>query len=301
MKRWILRTLTVLLALGGIGLILYPNIRRGLANRQSDAVIREIEDRREESAQSGDSPAQSEDPLYRDMQQYNRQIYEDHQSGLRDAWSYEQPPFTLADYGVVDEAVGYLSIDAMDLQLPLYLGADRENLARGAAVLGNTSMPVGGENTNCVIAGHRGWQGIPMFLEIETLQPGDLVRLDTLWETLWYEVAEIRIISPDEIDAVKIQDGKDLLTLVTCHPYPDNYQRYLVYCQRVEQQEVAASAPEPEPADRQPVRDASQKTIDLEKQMNRAALGLLLLIALGMAAGKLAGSRRRKKNRPGKG
>lgn len=292
MRRILLRILTLLFALGGIGLVLYPNVRRAVAGQQSAAVIETIEERREETAAADDSP---QDPLYRDMQDYNRQIYEDRQSGLRDAWSYEQPPFSLADYGVVDEAVGYLSIQAMDLQLPLYLGADRDNLARGAAVLGNTSMPVGGENTNCVIAGHRGWQGVPMFLEIENLQPGDLVRLDTLWDTLWYEVTEIRIIAPDEIDAVRIQEGKDLLTLVTCHPYPHNYQRYLVYCQRTEPAQTDA-APQPTAAPVSAVpEDSSRQIIEREKQINRIALAALLVIAVAVPLGWLINRKKRSK------
>lgn len=288
MKRIILRILTGLLALAGIGLVLYPNIRRVIASRQSAAVIQRVESRREETADNQTESVQQqeeEDPLYQDMQAYNRQIYENRQSGLQDAWSYEQPPFSLAEYGVVDEEVGYLSIEAMDLQLPLYLGADRDNLAKGAAVLGNTSMPIGGENTNCVIAGHRGWQGIPMFLEIEKLQPGDLVQLDNLWETLWYEVVEIRIISPDEIDAVRIQDGKDMLTLVTCHPYPHNYQRYLVYCQRVEPgsedaaPDIAPQQSGPTTSEQSPP-DSSQQVIERDKQINRIALALILVIAV---------------------
>lgn len=290
MKGRIRRLLTGLLALAGIGLVLYPNVRRLAAGWQSAARIGEVQSRREEMQTAGTaSPAQQEeeDPLYREMQAYNRQIYTDRQSGLRDAWSYEEPPFDLSEYGLTDDAVGYLTIDAMDLELPLYLGASRDHLARGAAVLGNTSMPIGGQDTNCVIAGHRGWQGIPMFLEIENLQPGDLVRLDTLWETLWYEVSETRIISPDEIDAVKIQEGQDLLTLVTCHPYPHNYQRYLVYCRRVTPGTETPVDRETAPADREPPRDASQQTIDRDKWINRLALAALALALLAAAARRL--------------
>lgn len=297
MKRFLVRLMAALLALGGIGLVLYPNIRRAVAAWQSESTIQTVESRREEISAAGTEslPEQEQqDPLYQDMQDYNRQIYEDRQSGLQDAWSYEQPPFQLADYGVMDDAVGYLSIEAMDLQLPLYLGASRDNLARGAAVLGNTSMPVGGENTNCVIAGHRGWQGIPMFLEIEKLQPGDLVQLNNLWDTLWYEVVEIKIISPDEIEAVRIQEGKDLLTLVTCHPYPHNYQRYLVYCQRVEPETESSVPQESVLPTQKPVPDASQLLIDREKRINQMALIGLFVVVLIIVLWKLA---RKKRNR----
>lgn len=299
MRRRIFRILVVLLALAGIGLILYPNLRRIRADRQSEAVIREVQAKREENL-SAESPDQRPyGTLYRDMQDYNAAIYRDRQSGLQDAWSYEQPAFSLAEYGVVEEAVGYLTIEAMDLHLPLYLGASRDNLAKGAAVLGNTSMPIGGENTNCVIAGHRGWQGIPMFLEIQNLQPGDTVVLDNLWETLTYAVTEIRIIRPDEIEAVKIQQGRDLLTLVTCHPYPHNTQRYLVYCERVSDDRMAAAQTQPDPSPAAPVSapDPSVEKIRAERRINRAALaglGILALVILLLALGKKCLRTRRK-------
>lgn len=129
--------------------------------------------------------------------------------------------------------MGYVTIPAIDEELPLYLGADEENLSKGAAVLAKTSMPVGGTNTNCVIAAHRGYGGVAMFRDIEELSVGDKVYVTNLWETLTYEVVRIIVIRPDDLDAVKIVEGEDMVTLVTCHPYPHNYQRYVVYCQSV--------------------------------------------------------------------
>lgn len=107
-------------------------------------------------------------------------------------------------------------------------------------------MPIGGINTNCVIAGHRGWNGARYFLDIETLSVGDRVFIDNLWETLEYSVSEIKIINPDDIDAVKIQDGKDMVTLFTCHPYWDSTYRYAVFCTRVNNDD--SPAPKAEPA-----------------------------------------------------
>ena len=107
-------------------------------------------------------------------------------------------------------------------------------LAAGAAVLGNTSAPIGGDNTNCVIAGHRGWKGADYFRHIDRLAVGDSVTLTNLWETLTYTVADIQIIQPHEVDKIKIQQGRDLLTLLTCHPYASGgRQRYVVYCEKL--------------------------------------------------------------------
>ena len=114
-----------------------------------------------------------------------------------------------------------------------YLGASDAHLAAGATVLGSTSAPIGGDSTNCVIAGHRGWRGADYFRHIDKLAVGDEVRITNLWETLTYTVADIQIIQPHEVDKIKIQQGRDLLTLLTCHPYASGgRQRYVVYCER---------------------------------------------------------------------
>ena len=167
------------------------------------------------------------------MEAYNLQLSQD-QSGLDSVDSYEAPGLNLEDYGMeADDAVGYVEIPAMDVTLPLYLGASRAHMNDGAAVLGQTSMPIGGIATNCVIAAHRGWNGKAMFRDVELLQEGDLVYLTNLWETLTYQVTGISIIWPDEVEAVAIQPGQDMVTLLTCHPYIVGTYRYLVYCQRV--------------------------------------------------------------------
>ena len=119
--------------------------------------------------------------------------------------------------------------------MPLYLGATNEHLAAGAAHLTQTSLPIGGNNTNCVIAGHRGYGGATYFKYITDLQPGDTVTITNLWESLTYTVYETKIIKPYEVDKIHIQEGKELLTLLTCHPYASGGKyRYLVFCQRTD-------------------------------------------------------------------
>jgi len=85
-----------------------------------------------------------------------------------------------------------------------------------------------------VIVGHRGWRGADYFRHIDKLAVGDEVRITNLWETLTYTVADIQIIQPHEVDKIKIQQGRDLLTLLTCHPYASGgRQRYVVYCEKL--------------------------------------------------------------------
>ena len=132
---------------------------------------------------------------------------------------------------------GVISIPGIELEMPLYLGATEAHMAEGAAQLGQTSIPIGGENTNAVIAGHRGYNGAPYFRYVPELQIGDSVDITNLWGILHYKVVETRIIQPNDIDAIKIQPGRDLITLLTCHPYASGgRQRFLVICERMEEE-----------------------------------------------------------------
>ena len=119
-------------------------------------------------------------------QAYNAKIYAEGQSGLVDAWSYTEPSFDLKAYGVDDDVIGVLSIPSISVTLPIYLGATYDHMAHGAVHLSQTSLPIGGMNTNCVIAGHRGWEGAPFFLKLDKVAVGDEVTVTNLWETLTY-------------------------------------------------------------------------------------------------------------------
>lgn len=176
----------------------------------------------------------SEHPqLWLDMKAYNEAIFREGQESLSNPTAYEESSFYLADYGLESEVFGVLFIPRLSLEMPIYLGASKQNMANGAAIMGQTSLPIGGSNTNCVLAGHRGWNGAAYFLYINQLEPGDTVTVTNLWETLTYEVVETRIISPNDVDAIHIQPNRELLTLLTCHPPASGgKQRYLVVCER---------------------------------------------------------------------
>ena len=110
----------------------------------------------EETTAEPPEPERAYPELYAAMQDYNAEIYAGGQSGLTDPFAYEEAPLDLAVYGYDDDVLAVLWIPRLNLELPVYPGASRENLAKGAALLGQTSMPLGGENTNTVIAAHRG-------------------------------------------------------------------------------------------------------------------------------------------------
>ena len=181
--------------------------------------------------------------LWENMVRYNQEIYDEGQEGLVDAWSYIVDPFDIKNWGIDDEVIGVVTIPKIDAEMPLYVGASMEHLGKGCAVLTQTSMPIGGENTNCVIAAHRGWNGIPFVRDIEEVTIGDSIFVENLWETLEYRVTEIKVIYPYESQHILIQPGKDMITILTCHPHGVNSHRYLVYAERYtepEQEETQA-------------------------------------------------------------
>ena len=218
--------LAALLAVAGTCVMLWPVFTGHRLQSNAETAVQEfLADR--------DEPEHQYPELLVELQAYNRCIYAERQSGLVDLEACEAPAADLTAYGVEDEIIGVLEIPAMELTMPVYLGASDDHLAAGAAVLGNTSAPIGGDNTNCVIAGHRGWRGADYFRHIDKLAVGDAVKLTNLWETLTYTVADIQIIRPHEVDTIKLQQGRDLRTLLTCHPYASGgRERYVVYCER---------------------------------------------------------------------
>lgn len=183
--------------------------------------------------------------LYAAMESYNKQIYAEGQSGLCDPWSYTVPALDLSAYGLAsDDAIGVLQIPSIGVSLPIYSGASYANLAKGAAMLGQTSFPIGGENTNCVVGAHRGWNAEDYLRDIEEVQLGDEIIVTSFCDELHYTVTEIKIIEPDDVAQILIQPGRELLTVFTCHPYASGGRyRYLLICDRVIEKEETITTP----------------------------------------------------------
>ena len=231
----------ILLFACGFSIFAYPYIHNYMVERDMQGQIHDFLEKMgtqptEDTPELTDSPELPREyqALWDAMVSYNDAIWEEKQAGLCDPWAYQQPSFTLGEYGLEEEVFGVLSIPALDLEMPLYLGATASHMAEGAAHLSQTSLPIGGRNTNCVIAGHRGWNGADYFRYITDLQPGDEVMITNLWETLTYRVTDTRIIMPNEVEQILIQEGQDMITLLTCHPYASGgKQRFLIFCDRV--------------------------------------------------------------------
>lgn len=233
-----IRIIAVILLIAGIGFFAYPIALRVAFDMQANNAMNQFEQLKADQLQTDSIASNESDILYAELRKamfdYNEKLYLNGQSGLIDQLSYEIPNFLLSDYGIDSDILGYITIPKIDVKLPIYNGASEENMAKGAAYLANTSLPVGGDNTNCVIAGHTRYKGIHMFKRITELEIGDEIYITNLWETLVYKVVETKVIDPIDSQNIYIKTGRSLVTLSTCHPYPKNYQRYLVYAELVE-------------------------------------------------------------------
>ena len=169
------------------------------------------------------------------LQQENERLFNNHQDQLTDPFAYEQVAIDLSRYGLKNNTIGYITIEKMNVVLPILLGATDENMRVGAVHLTETSYPIGGKNTNCVLAAHRGAKTQDMFRNIEVLEKGDQVIIENFKEKLVYQVTQTTVIDPSDVGSLLIQEGRDLVTLITCHPLGRNDYRYVVFCERVDE------------------------------------------------------------------
>ena len=130
--------------------------------------------------------------------------------------------------------MGYIEIPSIDCTLPIYHGTDEGVLQIAVGHLDWTSLPIGGESTHCVLSGHRGLPSAKLFTNLDKLVVGDVFMLRILDEVLTYEVDQILIVEPNDMDALQMVPGQDLCTLVTCTPYGINSHRLLVRGHRID-------------------------------------------------------------------
>ena len=130
--------------------------------------------------------------------------------------------------------IGYLRIDKIGVELPIYHGTSDEVLNKGVGHIEGTSLPVGGESTHSVMSAHRGLPSAKLFTDLDRLEPGDTFKINILDQVLTYQVDQIKIITPSEFEDLMISEGKDYCTLFTCTPYGINTHRLLVRGIRIE-------------------------------------------------------------------
>ena len=229
-----LTVIALLLVVCGAVVLLYPLYTNWLYNKDVQVQVDAFRGQMEKQPE-----ALPFEDLYQELTRRNEQLYLEKQRNSTDPFSYERPNIDLSAYGLEGNVIGFISIPKMDIELPILLGANNENMRLGAVHLTETSYPIGGVNTNCVIAAHRGYSKAAMFRDIEALEIGDEIYIENFRETLVYRVVELRVIHPTDINQLLIQEGRDLVTLITCHPYRHNYQRYVVFCERAESEPEA--------------------------------------------------------------
>jgi LPXTG-site transpeptidase (sortase) family protein len=130
--------------------------------------------------------------------------------------------------------MGYIAIDKLQLEIPIYHGASDIVLNSACGHYEGSSLPVGGESTHSVLMAHRGLPHAKLFTNLDKMQIGDVFVINILGQELTYEVVQIKIVLPDDVSDVQIVPGEDYCTLVTCTPYAINTHRLLVQGTRIE-------------------------------------------------------------------
>ncbi len=133
--------------------------------------------------------------------------------------------------------LGCLSIPKIDVSLPIYHGTEESVLQTAIGHMQGTSLPVGGETTHCVLSGHTGLPSSKLFTDIDQMEKGDIFTIRVLDEVMTYEVDQILVVKPQEMEGVAFEEGREYCTLLTCTPYGINTHRLLVRGHRVENQE----------------------------------------------------------------
>jgi sortase A len=130
--------------------------------------------------------------------------------------------------------IGYLKIDRISLELPIYHGTSDTVLSKGVGHLEGSSLPVGGESTHSVMSAHRGLPSSKLFTDLDRMEIGDTFQIIILDQTLTYQVDQVKVITPTEVEDLQMVEGADYCTLFTCTPYGINTHRLLVRGVRIE-------------------------------------------------------------------
>lgn len=169
--------------------------------------------------------------IFENAYAYNRVLYE-MKFPLKDYVQLEGYNDTLR---ITDnDMIGYLKIDRIGVELPIYHGTSDKVLSKGVGHLEGSSLPVGGENTHCVLSAHRGLPSAKLFTDLDRVEIGDTFKITVLDQVLTYQVDFIKVIEPTDISNMQIIEGGDYCTLFTCTPYGINTHRLLVRGIRIE-------------------------------------------------------------------
>lgn len=225
-KNGLFSLILILTLLTGLSLLLYPTISDWWNSfHQSRAIASYVE-----TVEELDDDAYAQ--LWEDAQAYNEALSQGNsrfQPSEEESVRYNEL-LNLSGTGIM----GYVEIPSIDVALPIYHGTDEAVLQVAVGHIEGSSLPVGGPGTHTVLSGHRGLPSATLFTDLDQLDMGDVFLLHVLGETLTYQVDQIRIVEPDDVSLLALEEGEDLCTLVTCTPYGVNSHRLLVRGYRVE-------------------------------------------------------------------
>lgn len=209
----------------GIMIILYPTISRYYNSFHQTHVVEKYEENVNKLEKEKYSDELEKARLY------NKKLTEKINPFYLNSEEYEEYMRLLNIAG--DNIMGYIVIPKINCTVPIYHGTDDNTMQVGIGHIEGSSLPVGGETTHCVLSGHRGLAQSKLFTNLNELKEKDTFSLHVLNEVLEYEVDQILIVEPQEIEALAIEEGKDYCTLVTCTPYAINTHRLLVRGRRI--------------------------------------------------------------------
>ena len=223
MKRDKIGILLVLMLFIGVCGLLYPSVSQYWNSKTQTRVVENYQDILSSLEQA------DYDEFFQEAEAYNAALAE-LPSPLFDYRQLEGYEDTLDVNGIM----GYVIIKKLGVELPIYHGISAEVLNVACGHLEGTSLPVGGESTHCVLSAHRGLPHAKLFTELDKMELGDTFQITVLDRTFTYQVDQIKVVRPDEINDIEIVKGKDYCTLLTCTPYGINSHRLLVRGNRIE-------------------------------------------------------------------
>lgn len=230
----IINILIVVVVLSAVAVVLYPTV--------SDQYNQFMNTRR---IYDYDWMADTMDPsenreLMAEAEEYNRELRTvEIQDVFTEAARRSSPRYRGLLNPNGDGIMGVLEIPKIGVKLPIFHTTEDDGLARGVGHMEGTSLPVGGESTHCGLAGHRALPSARLFTDLDKLGRGDIIYISVLNQLLVYQVDQISVVLPHELDYMAIVDGMDLLTLVTCTPYGVNSHRLLVRGRRVSLEDIS--------------------------------------------------------------
>ena len=222
MKKKIINLFIGILFIAGLSLLIYPSFSNYWNQRHQTKAIAGYEEKVE------DLTLKQYEKLWNDAVSYNKNLRHT-MYALDEEKNVYNETLDVTGTGMM----GYVEIPKINVSLPIYHGTDAEILQIAIGHIPGTSLPVGGESTHCVISGHRGLPSAELFTDIDQLKIGDTFMLQILDQTLYYEVDQIKTVLPTEKDDLKIVEGQDYCTLMTCTPYGVNTHRLLVRGHRI--------------------------------------------------------------------